>query len=337
VKIYFATAVSSHELEDRLIEELTGQGFHLSFRAVTPPDLENYLSVFDHKERTLLICDETFKVIVRKERVKTDSQLAYLFINSRDTWSEGEVTRSAHEALRQPLVVNSHSPRSKPRGDWFGVVGTSGSPGISTMTINMAAELSQNLPVRIVDADNRNKDLHILLGARREGSSALTSNLSLMTVANDADRQHLEENESVMSFIDIGETPKFHSEMLTDRRTSMRNSINLITRSHHLIYVLQPENRALVEVDSFLNFAEQELDQTQITFLLNKMGNATRHKGILRSLKNRISDHALFVVPRDYALFDRAQARYATLAEVGARTSARRAISELSIYLSKSI
>jgi cellulose biosynthesis protein BcsQ len=117
----------------------------------------------------------------------------------------------------------------------------------------------------------------------------------------------------------------------------MRNTLNLITQSHHLIYVMQPENRALIELDLFLKFAEQELAANQITFLLNKMGNSTRHKGILRSLKNRIADQALFIVPRDYALFDRAQARYATLAEVGARTSARRAIADLSIYLSKSM
>lgn len=337
MNIFFATAVSSHELEDRLIAVLTSQGFHLSFRAVTPSHLEEFILSVDHKERTLLIFDETFKFLAKKENVARDSQLAFLLIDSCATWSDDEIARSAHDALRQPLVADSHPLRNKPRGDWFGVVGTSGSPGISTMAINIAAELSQNLPIRIVDADDRNQDLHILLGARREGRSTLTSSLSLMTLASDIDREHLEDDKSMISLIDIGQAPKFHSEIFTDRRANIRNVIDFIMQSHHLIYVVQPENRALVELDSFLKFAEQELSHHQITFLLNKMGNSTRHKGILRSLKNRIADQALFVVPRDNALFDRAQARYATLAEVGARTSARRAVAELSIYLSKSI
>lgn len=337
MSIFFATAVSSHELEDRVIEVLTAQGFHLSFRAVTPSDLEEFLSEYEHKERTLLIFDEMFRFTVSKKNLVEDIQLSFLLIDSLATLTDEEIARSAHGALRQPLAVNSHPLRSEPRRDWFGVIGTSGSPGISTMTINIAAELSQNLPIRIVDADDRNQDLHILLGARREGRSTLTSSLSLMTLASDVDRQSFEEDESRVSFIDIGEAPKFYAEIFTDRRANMRNAINLIIQSHHLIYVVQPENRALVELDSFLKFAERELSQNQITFLLNKMGNSTRHKGILRSLKNRIGDEALFVVPRDYALFDRAQARYATLAEVGARTSARRALVELSIYLSKSI
>lgn len=337
MSIFFATAVSSHELEDRVIEVLMAQGFHLSFRAVTPTGLTEFLSGHDHKERTLLIFDEMFRFIIRKESLAEDSQLSFLLIDSLATLTDEEIARSAHDALRQPLVVKSQSLRNEPRRNWFGVIGTSGSPGISTMSINIAAELSQSLPVRIVDADDRNQDLHILLGARREGRSTLTSSLSLMTLASDGDRQSFEEDQSGISFIDIGEAPKFYAEIFTDRRSNMRKAINLMIQSHHLIYVVQPENRALVELDSFLNFAERELSQNQITFLLNKMGNSTRHKGILRSLKNRIGDEALFVVPRDYALFDRAQARYATLAEVGARTSARRAVAELSIYLSKSI
>lgn len=335
--IFFATAVSSHELEDRVIEVLTAQGFHLSFRAVTPADLEEFLSEYDQKERTLLIFDEMFRFIISKQNLAEDFQLSFLLIDSWATLTDEEIARSAHDALREPLVFQSQLRRNELRRNWFGVIGTSGSPGISSMAINVAAELSQNLPVRIVDADDRNQDLHVLLGARREGRSTLTSSLSLMTLASDADRQSFDGDQSRVSFIDIGEAPKFHTEIFTDRRANIRNAINLIIQSHHLIYVIQPENRALVELDSFLKFAERELSQNQITFLLNKMGNSTRHKGILRSLKNRIGDEALFVVPRDYALFDRAQARYATLAEVGARSSARRAVAELSIYLSKSI
>lgn len=335
--ITFATAVGSHECEDRIIAALTAQGFLLKFRAVTPSDLEDYVEMLDDSERTLLIFDETFRAPARKIKVAKDSQLALMHVESSATWSEEEIARSAHEALRQPSGVSSYAPRSQPRGNWYGVVGTSGSPGISTMAINIAAELSQKLPIRIVDGDGRNQDLHILLGARREGKSTLTSTLSLMTLASDVDRQYLEEDESKIALIDIGKSPRFHSDLFSDRRMNMRNTLNLITQSHHLIYVMQPENRALMELDLFLKFAEQELAANQVTFLLNKMGSSTRHKGILRSLKNRIADQALFIVPRDYALFDRAQARYATLAEVGARTSARRAITDLSIYLSKSM
>jgi cellulose biosynthesis protein BcsQ len=337
VSISFATAVSSHEREDKLIAALTSQGFRLSFRAITPSQLEDFLLVLDHNERILIVFDEEFQNVVRAVKKSRESQLGFFFLESGLTWSEQELVQAALEALRQPAIVKTQPLRKKARLDWIGVLGTSGSPGISSVAINIAAEISQKTPTRIVDADNQNQDLHILLGTRREGTSALTSSLSLMSITSDDDRLALEEDRSRITVIDIGETPPLHSEIFTDRRLKVRSTIDLMMQAHQLIYVAQPENRALRELDTFLEFAEQEMSHLQLTFLLNKMGNSTRHKGILRSLKKRVADRPLFIVPRDYALFDRSQARFATLGEVGARTSARRAISELSIYLSKSI
>lgn len=337
MNISFATALSSHELEDQVIATLTSQGFHLSFRAITPSHLEEFLLAIDHNERILIVFDEAFQSIVQSGENISNSQLRFFFMESKATWSNQAITQAALEVLRQPSISKTYPRRKVSRSDWIGVVGTSGSPGISSMAINIAAEISQKLPTRIVDADHQNQDLHILLGTRREGTSILTSSLALLSITSDEDRRSLEEDDSRISVIDMGETPRLHSEIFTDRRSKVRNTIDLMMQAHQLIYVVQPENRALRELDTFLEFAQQELSHLHLTFLFNKLGNSTRHKGILRSFKKRVADRPLFVVPRDYALFDRAQARFATLGEVGARTSARRAISELSIYLSKSI
>lgn len=337
MSISFATALSSHELEDQVIAALVSQGFQLDFRALTPGHLEEFLLHVDHNERALLIFDEAFQRVVRTGKKVQDSQLGFFFMESRATWSDQGITQAAHEVLRQPSILKT-PPRSRESNSrWIGVVGTSGSPGISSMAINIAAEISQKVPTLIVDADSHNQDLHILLGARREGTSVLNSSLSLMSISSDDDRQFLEHNNSKISIIDIGETPGLHSDIFTDRRAKVRNTIDLMMQTRHLIYVMQPENRALRELDTFLEFAEREMSHLQLTFLLNKVGSSTRHKGIVRSLKNRVTDRELFIVPRDHSLFDRAQARFATLAEVGARTSARRAIFELSIYMTKLI
>ena len=335
--IVFATAISSHELEDKVIAALSDLGFTLNFRALTPKHLENYLATKHIEERRLLIFDDTFQHCVGKGIYKGDNQLALLLLHTSVAWSNEEIVKAAHEALRQPSIPKTLLRRSEPRVDWFGVLGTSGSPGISSMAINIAADFAEKFPTQIIDADKRNQDLHVLLGARREGKSSLTSSLALRTIDSEDDYQTLDRDESCVSVIDIGEAPKFHHEIFSDRRANIRESVDLIVQSRQLIYVLQPENRALIELETFLNFAENELSGNQVTFLLNKMGNSTRQKGIFRSLKNRLSNQALFVVPRDYALFDRAQARFATLGEVGARTPAKRAVSELSIYLAKSI
>ena len=337
MSISFATALTSHEIEDQVIATLTSQGFTLSFRALIPLHLEEFLLTADRQERTLIVFDETFQGAVRTGKHNRNTQLSFLFMESRVAWSDQEIVQSAFEVIRKPTIQMTGPRRKERRTDWIGVVGTSGSPGISSMAINIAAEISQKKATRIVDAAHQNQDLHILLGARREGTSALTSSLSLLSINNDDDRRYFEEETSRISVIDIGEIPAIHSEILSDRRAMVRNAIELMMQTHHLIYVIHPENRALRELDTFLEFAEQELSDVQVTFLLNKVGNSTRQKGLLRSFKNRIEDRAYFVVPRDHALFDRAQARYATLGEVGPRTAARRAISELSIYLSKSI
>ena len=336
MSIPFATGFESHELEDRVIASLTSEGFTLSFRALSPLHLREYLSNLGDDQRILLVCEENFKSEALSHISSGANELALMVIDSFAARSVKEIIDAAHEALRKPNISKTKYLRQARRRNWIGVFGTSGSPGISSISLNLAAELSQHTSTHIVDADIRNQDLHILLGARREGRSVLTPSLSFMTIANDQDRINLMSEPSQLCVLDIGESPSLHDEVFTDRRSSVRDSLDLITQSHNLVYILQPENRALTELDAFLTFAERELSHHEITFLLNKMGSSNRHKAILRSLKNRIADRALFVLPQDNALFDRAKARYATLGEVGARSSARRTIAELSIYLAKS-
>lgn len=103
------------------------------------------------------------------------------------------------------------------------------------MAINIAADFAEKFPTQIIDADKRNQDLHVLLGARREGRSSLTSSLALRTIDSEDDYQSLDRDESCVSVIDIGEAPKFHHEIFSDRRANIRKSVDLIVQSRQLI------------------------------------------------------------------------------------------------------
>ena len=51
-------ALTSHEVEDRVIEILSTQGFTLLFRAVTPEQLEEHVNEVETSERLVILTEE---------------------------------------------------------------------------------------------------------------------------------------------------------------------------------------------------------------------------------------------------------------------------------------
>lgn len=336
------TAISSHELEDRVIATLAENGFTLTFRVISLGQSEDFIPLLKDEERTLLVIDEHFNNLYDKLKLQNFVNLAILELKESEKLQALEILNLAHTALREsasrdnaPRALTLNPRKRNPR--WIGVTGGSGSPGISTCALNIASEISHISEVTLLDLDIVHQDLHVMAGVRREGPSALTSSLTLLSTQNWDDNVFVESHVSSTCILDLGEMPYPSQDLLKDRRAEVRKFLDYLSRCHQLVYVVQLESRALTELDAFLEFAIQELSDHKITFVVNKSGNSSRQKSLLRSVLNRISNRPYFVLPQDPVLFDRSKGRFATLEETAPRSPARRALEEASIYLIKSL
>jgi cellulose biosynthesis protein BcsQ len=337
VSISFITAICSHEEEDRIIATLTHQGYQLKFRAFSSEDLAEYLVKLDSDQRTLVVASDDFSMKNIANTFRSNHNLKFLTLSRKALNSEEQALSLVHQALRK--TENSYKSRLEilKAPDWIAITGSSGSPGITTIALNVASELSTFRENLLIDADMRHQDLHIRLGARREGKTTLTPSLTFTGIVSEDDHSLLEINKNEHCLIDIGQMPVIHDDLLIDRRLDSRMALEVLLQSSRIVYVTQLNNRSLVELERFLRFVQRELCEVQLAVVLNKICNTDRQKSLYKSFKNQISDYPLFITPRDHSLIDRAEGRFAVLSEVGARSSLRKAVQELSIYLNNSI
>ena len=328
-------ALTSHEVEDRVIETLSTQGFMLLFRAATPEQLTEFVNELETSERLVILTEEISLVnsflLPHRSHTKT-IQLDRELLKSNET-----LISAVNEAMRQPLVEKLGFGRTAAHPSWIAVTGSSSSPGISTVALNIATEMANIRPCTVIDGDNRNHDMHIFLGTRKEGETVLNPSLSYLGIFDDRDREKLEISNGKTCVLDVGAMPRIDENMLADRRLVTRETLDRIFQSKQIIYITQPDHRAQLELESFLDFAEIELSRHHISYVINRVGGSQRQKSIVKSLRNRIGDKPTFLIPRDDALFDRAQGRFAATCEVGARSQVRKTLQEISVYLSNSI
>lgn len=336
MSITLVTSIREHEHEDRVIAILNAHGFSLRFRALSNDDLTRFLEEASLEERILVVLDEGMSTQNGWQKFLRNRNVALLDFSRKFLDSDENLLRAAHDALRKPEALKHRKSTAKTHHNWICVTGASGSPGMTTIALNLASELSRTREVFLIDANRSHQDLHSLVGSRREGRSNLTSSLSFMGMVAPNDRTLLDREADLPFILEIGEMPPIHERLLVDRREETRNFLEILLQSARVVYVTHPNNRAMLELEEFLSFASRELISQDLYVIINRVGNSSRHKAMCKSFKNLIENRPLFVVPRDYALLDRAQGRFAVLSEIAPRSPVRRAIQEVSIYLDKS-
>jgi cellulose biosynthesis protein BcsQ len=286
--------------------------------------------------RLLFITDEEFGLTSREVTALLSEQRALLQISAHESISFEALRLRAHEAVRQPVIPLLKS-RALPRHENFvAITGSSGSPGITTSALNLATEMSKLRKVELVDADPHRRDLHQKVGMQVGTTTSLTTEFSISSI----DFFKLAATDGVtpshIYFFDLGDAPNM-GEIVKDRRGPAREFLDVFERCRHVVYVAQSENFSISELASFSEAVKEISSQVKVTYVLNKAGNSNRQKAIQKSFRAKVSNEAGFIFPRDYSALDRAQGQYSTLMEVTPRSSLRKAVRDLSIYLDKSI
>lgn len=366
MRVNFITAISLFDLEDLVIEALSQKEFTLVGRAHSKEQLFDCVAKFPIEERLIVIYDSGFSFSPAEKRKMQTDQISSLELGNEvlsnasiATGLNSEVLLSqVYERLRKPediqvgdsgIVPRLIKPKFSETGNlWIGITGSNASPGITTVAINVAAEISLESFTVLLDGDSDRVDIGVKLGMKSEDrKSALNENLTLIDISK-MDQQSIErliphkrpESETqIVGCVDLGDAPDLKIA-LRDRREKGKTYVDNLQMCSHIVYVLQPENHCLFEMERFYLQTRELYSDAKITFVLNKASNSSRHQAFKKSFRKKLQEleagQKHFIVPYEYPLIDRAQGRFSTVAEVAPRSTLRKAFRELSIYLHKS-
>lgn len=340
MKISFVTALTSFEQEDMVVDSLISRSFILMKRAMTKAELLDALTSISPDDRVIIIFDESFGLTPGEVSHLRSEQIALLRIESNARLSHDEISEFVLESLRQPEQTPNLQLGFRGNRNWLAFTGASGSPGISTVALNVASELSLIRKVVLVDADPYRSDLHALLGMKSsEPHTQLHENLLLRNLWTTPEfesflKETIHADQPLFCF-DLGDAPPLE-DLFTDRRAPGKHYLEVLRHCQQIIYVVQPESYGLHEMERFSRVITETFPGVSITFVLNKVGTSNRQLGMQKSFRSKAVAGETFLIPREYPILDRAQGRYATVLELSPRSTLRKGLRQLSIYLNKS-
>lgn len=338
MKIELITAISNFQMEDAVIESLTQRDFNLNSRALAISDLQRILEKCHIDQRYLIVMDEVFALNLGELSRYFSESISYLILNSESVPKPEALFEMAYERLRKVEAVKSNTSR-RSFGNAIGITGSWASPGISSIALNLAAELSLSRDVLLNDVNPYRRDLMHLLGMKRDQHRVkLNSHLSILDLHPNTSDEALEDRQNILSILDMGSAPEIEVS-LSDRRAPGRSFAELLQSCKELVFVVGPENHALRQMEEFSLQLQSMIPNIRVTYVLNRLASSSRHQGIKRSFERKLNelgtDNSAFLIPADYSLLDKAQGRFASVLEVSPRSALRRAYQELAVYLSK--
>ena len=233
--------------------------------------------------------------------------------------------------IRAPMVHRTSPPRRLVSA--IGITGTMGSPGRSTLALNLASELSEFQTVTLVDSDINNATLSYLLGLNDlkwsdEKRYTLSPNFHLVT-EREFSRDSLERDRRYI--VDIGSVKNIN-EILTDRRSSGRHQAQWLESCSTLIYVAKADDRSLAHLEQFLLERRNLPARQEVIFVLNQLGNSRWFRSHEKTFKES-APGAKFLLPLDHSVTERTRTQHTTLKEIAPRSALRRSIGEIARHI----
>ncbi len=323
MKIGVITFVSDPQFEDLIIETLIGgdlPDFYLELRAITFTEVLHAQQRFEEDSiPRVIITDMAGDGLSRRDG------LTILRLDSKDELSRQQIMVAVSSAIRNQVSETTPRALVKPKGKLSVVTGTTASPGISTIAMNLAYELARDQVIRLVDADARRSDLAFLLGGK-PGKDVVNLSTKLSIA------QSTIHNPDTWNIVDCGAALDLGSA-LSDRRESAREFCNYLEAANRVIFVFQPENNLMYELERFLEAEEREILRTRPIFVINKVGDSQRQRSIQKRALARIGNFPVISAPLDRSTLERSKSQYSPIAEVAPRSKLRRSIKELAELL----
>jgi hypothetical protein len=309
------TAISDADCEDFVSQLLFSQGWSIIYRAIDMSGLIDFLDARGGALRTV--------VIFKSDLPDFDLEAIQIFVNSKVTYiSIDNVETNSHKLmthirsqLRLPLIVNyevSQSSNEALDHDYSGpknlkaekvlkpcvitITGTVGSPGRSSVALNIANYLATQSKVSIYDADSRAPALEYLLGRARKSNE----NLKLVNLMNTVPQEELAElkigDPAQISIVDLGSLPPL-SEVVNDRRWNAGFINRTLEETTTLIYLCKSNGLSLIRLEQFMTQFPVLLRKIPIIYLLNQTGNSREDRALANRFAKMCDGEISFVLP----------------------------------------
>ncbi len=310
-QLQVVTAISDSECEDFVSQLLFSQGWSIIYRAIDMAGLMEFLDARKGELRTVVIFksdlpnfDEALLESASNSKVKN------ICIDKIETNSHQLMTYIRGQ-LRLPLIANAGLANSEKLGALesqqvpaerkpcvITITGTVGSPGRSSVALNIANYLAANSQVNLYDADLRAPALEYFIG--RAGKN--NENLKLSSLIS---QEKLIDSKigdsSAINIVDLGSLPPL-TEVVNDRRWQAGFINRTLEETTTLIYLCKSNGLSLIRLEQFMSQFPVLLRKLPIIYILNQSGSTREDRALANRFSKMCDGEISFILPMNHRI-----------------------------------
>ena len=310
-QLQVVTAISDSECEDFVSQLLFSQGWSIIYRAIDMAGLMEFLDARKGELRTVVIFksdlpnfDEALLESASNSKVKN------ICIDKIETNSHQLMTYIRGQ-LRLPLIANAGLANSEKLGAIqsqqvpaerkpcvITITGTVGSPGRSSVALNIANYLAANSQVNLYDADLRAPALEYFIG--RAGKN--NENLKLTSLIS---HEKLIDSKigdsSAINIVDLGSLPPL-TEVVNDRRWQAGFINRTLEETTTLIYLCKSNGLSLIRLEQFMSQFPVLLRKLPIIYILNQSGSTREDRALANRFSKMCDGEISFILPMNHRI-----------------------------------
>ena len=267
------TAISNSDQEEKIAALLHSQGCNIIYRALNSDLLNAFLA--SNQSTVSLVYSQDFMTAAKLKELSTSFAGLRLIKLTEDLTSQ-ELLKQLAQISRPPLLHQLARANNI-----IAVLGTPGSPGISTITNHLAVFKS----AQVIAAEHHNL---------RPQSSAKVETIA----ASELDKK-LVALGSGLAIIDSG-TSVALTKTISDRRMNALWLSHSLACAGKLIYVLEANDNGISYLAEFVSDFKNILNPPPIFYVLNQQRFDRRGQSIQRKFLEVVGNQPSFQIPQDY-------------------------------------
>ena len=302
-QLQVVTAISDSDCEDFVSQLLFSQGWSIIHRAIDMAGLIEFLEARKGELRTVVVYKSDLPDFDHKLlESSANSKVKNICIDNVETNSHQLMTFIRGQ-LRLPLIASSNSEileitdNSKVlevrKPCVITITGTVGSPGRSSVAINLANYLAANSGVNIFDADIRSPALEYFIGRANKNNS----NLNLINLISQ--EKLVDSNIGFLgsvNIVDLGPLPPL-TEVVNDRRWQAGFINRTLEETTTLIYLCKSNGLSLIRLEQFMSQFPVLLRNLPIIYILNQSGGTREDRALANRFSKMCDGEISFILP----------------------------------------
>ena len=279
----YVTAIVDSDLEAKVAQLLFSHGNNIIFRALNLNSLTNFLSNQSTGFQIVYSGDFAKNTSINNLKAKF-SEIKFTEVSSN--FDPAILLVNLSQSLRQPLL------RKQERlPNLISILGSFGSPGISTITNQIAARVKDSTILHITGNTIRPR-----FNSENGGKELLVENLDFSI------------SSAGKYLLDAGAT-KALTGSVSDRRFTGQLLNWALNSSAKLIYVVKPDENGIAAMSHFQSDYQNLITPPPVTYILNQQRFNAKARLINTQFLSLVSNQPHFQIPFDYASVEKYPSR----------------------------